>query len=146
MDRTIGICAALLLLTITAAAAQATISVQVNPGAYQGEWHVSEGTPSTFVTGPQTMEVEPGANFMFVGGISGFPFSNCGMRPYISAWSEMTRKSRGRESLALRPCVVVTSSPRAKRKASSCPIRHIVPASTETAVCRCVSPQKTRVG
>ena len=78
--------------------------------------------------------------------ISGSPLSNCGMRPYISAWSEMTRKSSGRESLARRPSVVVISSPRAKRKASSCPTRHMVPASTEIAVCRWVSPKKTRVG
>ena len=71
---------------------------------------------------------------------------SCGIRPYISAWSEITRKSSGRESLARRPPVEVTSSPRAKRKASSWPSRFIVPASTEIAVCRWVSPNSGRVG
>ena len=58
----------------------------------------------------------------------------------------ITKKSSGRESFARSPCVVVISSPRAKRYASSWPMRHMVPASTETAVCRWVSPHKTRVG
>jgi len=78
--------------------------------------------------------------------ISGSPLSNCGISPYISAWSLTTKKSSGRESFARKPCVVVTSSPRAKRKASSCPSRFMVPASTETIVWRCVSPHNTRVG
>ena len=77
---------------------------------------------------------------------SGSPASSCGISPYISAWSEITRKSSGFDSLARSPCVVVTSSPRAKRKASSWLSRFIVPASTDTIVCRCVSPHSTRTG
>ena len=69
--------------------------------------------------------------------ISGSPLSSWGIRPYISEWSDTTIQSRGRDSLTRRPWVEVTSSPRANRKASSCPSRHIVPASTEIAVCRC---------
>jgi hypothetical protein len=68
----------------------------------------------------------------------------------IGPWSnDSIRASRGSSppgSGDPPPCVVVISSPRAKRYASSWPTRHIVPASTETAVCRCVSPQRTRVG
>ena len=50
-----------------------------------------------------------------VASTSGSPLSSCGIRPYISAWSEITRKSNGRPSLARRPPVETTSSPRAKR-------------------------------
>ncbi len=41
--------------------------------------------------------------------------------PIPSEWSATTSQSRGRESLTLSPCDVVTSSPRANRNASSGP-------------------------
>ena len=53
---------------------------------------------------------------------------------------------RPRRAWRAGPPVETTSSPRAKRKASSWPSRFIVPASTETAVCRWVSPNSGRVG
>jgi hypothetical protein len=79
--------------------------------------------------------------------IAGSPFMSCGIRPNISEWSETTRKSSGRDSLARWPVDVVTSSPRANRYASSGPsLQPAAPASTEMAVCRWVSPHSTRVG
>ena len=78
--------------------------------------------------------------------ISGSPASSCGIRPYISAWSDTTIQSSGRDSLTRRPWVDTTSSPRAKRNASSWLRVHMVPASTDTAVCRWVSPHSSSVG
>ena len=68
-------------------------------------------------------------------------------RPRYSAWSDTTRKSSGLLSLARRPELDVTSSPRAKRYASSGPsLVPIRPSSNERRVWLCVSPQKTRLG
>ena len=79
--------------------------------------------------------------------ISGLPEKRAGKKPMLSEWSATTRKSSGRESLTLRPADAVTSSPRAKRYASSLSSRvPKAPASRDALVCRWVSPQKTRVG
>ena len=77
---------------------------------------------------------------------SGFDSSIIGARPRFSAWSDTTRKSSGRTSRTGCPVLDTTSSPRAKRNASSgSRVFPIIPASVEYEVCRCVSPQKTSV-
>ena len=76
MRRTFSRLAAAALLAFTANAAQATVSVQVDPGAYQGEWALDEGPGNTtFVTGAQTIDAEVGPNFIFVGGLGNFPIN-----------------------------------------------------------------------
>jgi len=47
--------------------------------------------------------------------MSGFPAKRSGKKPMLSEWSEMARKSSGRESFTRWPVEEVTSSPRAKR-------------------------------
>ncbi len=65
----------------------------------------------------------------------------------LSEWSATTRKSSGRDSLTCKPVDEVSSSPRAKRCASSgISLAPNAPASIELPVCKCVSPQNTSVG
>ena len=47
--------------------------------------------------------------------ISGLPAKSAGKKPILSEWSEMTRKSSGRDSFTRSPPDAVSSSPRAKR-------------------------------
>ena len=88
-------------------------------------------------------------HFLPVGSASmpGSPAKSRGKKPMLSEWSATTMKSSGRESFTRMPFEAVTSSPRAKRYASSRPRRlPKAPASIELPVWRWVSPQNTRVG
>ncbi len=88
-------------------------------------------------------------HFLPVGSLSifGSPEYKRGKNPMLSEWSATTRKSSGRDSLTFKPVDEVSSSPRAKRCASSGKsLAPNAPASNELPVCRWVSPQNTLVG
>ncbi|MCR9161562.1 MAG: thrombospondin type 3 repeat-containing protein [Nannocystaceae bacterium] len=40
-----------------------TVDVEVDPGAYDGQWHVSRGEPASYLSGPQTATFVPGVGF-----------------------------------------------------------------------------------
>ena len=70
-----------------------------------------------------------------------------GARPTNSAWSVITRKSRGRTNCTGCPVFEIIFSPRAKRYPSSIPsVVPTSPASKERFVWKCVSPNRTRFG
>ena len=73
----------------------------------------------------------------------GASYNRC-VAPKPPLWSAITRKSSGRSSFAFNPHVDVTSSPRAKRSASSGPSLTPKPkASIEFEVCKWVSPHNS---
>src|SRR5579863_5036768 len=79
--------------------------------------------------------------------ISGLPARSSLIVPMPSLWSVTATQSSGSASLAFWPVLVVVSSPRTKRTASSG--ESVVPespASADQPVCTCSSPQNTRSG
>jgi hypothetical protein len=89
------------------------------------------------------------AHFLSVGSASSsaLPSLSSVMMPMPSEWSVTATQSSGALSLTGCPLVETTSSPRAKRVASSGPsVVPKPPASTDHEVCTCSSPQYGRSG